>query len=135
MKKKVKENHNHSFYICSDHLCFLFLFPAGTRMSFQSAESIQDVTRNSNLPRWGEREMLISISEACIMFGGFVKDELRGDRSKGPNFLLQHCLMYPAHFHFARQNCASLCRISYPDHLPHTGICFCVVLSFQWLHV
>lgn len=35
----------------------------------------------------GEREMLISISEACIMFGGFVKDELRGGQVKRSKLL------------------------------------------------
>lgn len=40
-------------------------------MSFESVDSKQHVTRNSNLPAWREREMLISISKKCIRFRGY----------------------------------------------------------------
>lgn len=42
-----------------------------------------------------EREMLISISKTCIMFRGLARMNL-----EKTNFLLQHCLVHPAHSHF-----------------------------------
>lgn len=77
------ENHNHSFYIFlwspfSCFFCLLLLFYAGTRMSSQSAESIDKKCNKIFQPInvGEEREMLTSISETCIRFRGFTRMNL-----------------------------------------------------------
>lgn len=62
----------------SDYLYLLFLFHTGTRMSFQSTESIDKKCDKRFQPtNMGEgREMMTSISESWIMFRGFTRMNL-----------------------------------------------------------
>lgn len=87
MQYKAKEKQNHSFCRCTDCLSFLLLFPMGTRVSFESAETARDKKLQcTSMER--KTDILTSISKKISNIYEFYKDEFRADRLKGPNFLL-----------------------------------------------